>query len=137
MAPSQTSNTVPSVRDKFVIAAGARRSTRLVSTSATGGICTAGGSAGPLFLKGEWEAMDPIDRAMGTDEVPMSSKELGEVDGRAAEGKADCNAIKRVVGFERCKKSEPESEATECRRGRCSEGDVPECWSREIAQAGI
>jgi hypothetical protein len=55
-----------------------------VSTPTTGGICTAGGSAtsarqilSPVFER-RMGSNGPIDRAMGTDEVQSSSKELGE-----------------------------------------------------------
>jgi RNase H-like domain found in reverse transcriptase/Integrase zinc binding domain/Integrase core domain/Zinc knuckle len=36
------------------------------------------GRFSPMFLKGGWEAMDPMDAAMGTDEIPTRSMKLGE-----------------------------------------------------------
>ncbi len=36
------------------------------------------GRLSPLFLKGGWEAMDPIDAGMGSEEINVRSKEVGE-----------------------------------------------------------
>jgi transposase InsO family protein len=36
------------------------------------------GRMSPLFLKGGWEALDPIDRAMGTEVAKTKSKEVGK-----------------------------------------------------------